>query len=182
MKRFFYFILIAISLVSCTTTRYGMKRATLDDVMDDIKSEYYVKGYYLTSELTGQDISTQITNTRDARNSIYEADNANAKVDEYAFQDSLGNTLKFAIAYNEALQENTMYLLDVNVIGREVSNLKDYESLCGKNSPIAQIKQIPQDQKVVVGDAAKTQKGVLWGCLGVGIVSVLISILVISGI
>ena len=148
--------MVATTLASCTTTRYGMKRTTLDVAMDDIKEEYLAKGFYLTSELTGQSISAQISNTRDARNSVYDADLANAKVDAYSFQDSIGNTLNFAIAYNEALNGNTMYLLDVNTIGCETSNPKDYESLCGKNSPIAKIKQIPQDEKVKVGDAKKT--------------------------
>ena len=114
----------------------------------------------------GQAISTQISNTRDARNSIYMADNANAKVDEYSFQDSKGNTLKFAVAYNEALQGNTMYLLDVSTIGCEVSNPQDFESLCGKDSPIEKIKLIPQDKPVEVGDAAKTQKLILYGAYG----------------
>ncbi len=174
MKRFFYFILIATTLVSCTTTRYGMTRATLNDAVDEIKADYYAKGYYLTSEQLEQVTSTQIiSNNRDARNSMYMADNANSKVDEYSFQDTMGNTLKFAIAYNEAYQNNTMYLLDVNTIGCETSNPKDYEPLCGRNSPLAKIKQIPQDKEVVVGDAAKTQKLVTvgaWSALGVAII------------
>lgn len=150
-----------------------MTRATLDNAMVGIKSEYNAKGYHLTSQQTGQAISTQISNTRDARNSIYEADNANAKVDAYSFQDSIGNTLKFAIAYNEALQGGTMYLLDVNTIGCEVSNPRDFESLCGDGSPIDKIRLIPQDKPVEVGDAAKTQKLIVYGAYGALAVAVI---------
>lgn len=172
-KRIIYFMAVVISLSSCTTTRYGMTLASLDDAMDGIKEEYSAKGYYLTSELTGQAISTQISNSRDARNSIYMADNANAKADVYSFQDSIGNTLKFSIAYNEALQGNTMYLLDVSTIGCETSNPKDFELLCGKNSPLAEIKRIPQDKEVVVGDAAKTQKLAIFGSLGACVIALI---------
>lgn len=173
MKTFKIICLLAISatLASCTTTRYGMARATLDNAIEDIKEEYSGKGFYLTSELTGQAISTQVSNTRDARNSIYSADNANAKADVYSFQDTAGNTLKFTIAYNEALQDKTMYLLDVSTIGCETSNPKDYTTLCGKNSPVGKIKQIPQDKEVVVGDAAGTEKLAIWGSLGACLVA-----------
>lgn len=167
MKRFFYFMLITITLTGCTTTKYGMTRAALDDAMEDVKSDYYAQGYYLISEHLEQVMSTQIiSNTRDARNSMYMADNVNTKVDEYSFQDTIGNKLKFAIAYNEAYQGNTMYLLDVNTIACETSNPMDYEPLCGKKSPLARIRQIPQDQEVIVGDAAKSEKLVVIGAYG----------------
>ena len=165
-KRFLLLIIAVTTLASCTTTRYGMTRSTLDNTMASVKEDYRAKGYYLTSEHMGQSISTQISNTRDARNSVYMADNANAKIDEYSFQDTIGNTLKFAITYNEALQGNTMYLLDVSTIGCEVSNPMNYESLCGKDSPIEKIRLIPQDKPVEVGDAAKTQKLVVYGAYG----------------
>ena len=179
-KQTLFLLAVSTVLASCTTTRYGMARTTLDDAVESIKEEYYEKGYYLTSEITGQAISSQFSNTRDARNSVYAADNANSKADYYAFQDSTGNTLQFTIAYNEAMQGQTMYLLDVGTIGCQTSNPKDYMSLCGKSSPISKIKQIPNDMKVVVGDMTKTQKTILWTSFIIGAGSILASIFFIS--
>lgn len=168
-------------LASCTTTRYGMPKKSLDNTMEEIKEEYHEMGYYLASENIGTAISQQISNTRDASNSVWAEDKANTKADFYSFQDTAGNTLSFAVAYNEALQGNTMYLLDVGMLGCEASNTKEYVNLCGKRAPINKIKQMPQDKPVTVGDAAATEKLMVWGSLGFLGASIIVTAVVLGG-
>lgn len=158
--------MVSVALMtSCTTTRYGMTKATFEETMDDVKSQVHEKGYYLSSENIGTSISEAFTNTRDAKNSIWDPDMANAKANVYHFEDSVGNTFDFTVGYNEALSKNVMYMLDATVLSCQTSNPKDYVSLCGKQSPVNSIKVIPQDKPVVVGDMAKSYKALIWWCI-----------------
>lgn len=174
------FAFIAI-MSSCTSTKYGMTKITFDETVEDVKMQVHEKGYYLSSESIGTAISASFTNTRDAKNSVWEADLANAKANVYHFVDSLGNTFDFTVGYNEALSKNTMYLLNTTVLSCQTSNPKDYMMLCGKQSAVNSIKVIPQDKPVVVGDMAKSYKSILWGCGIFCVGAIIVGVAVIGG-
>ena len=166
-------IVTAITLGSCTQTKNGMTKNTLENAIEDIKDDAAKNGYYLTSENTDMAISASITSSRDAKNSLYEADLANTKANQYNFADSAGNKFTFTVAYNEALSDNTLYVLETSVINCETSNAKDNLSLCGRNSAVGKIKTIPNDKPVVIGDAAGTVKGLLGLCVAIAVGSII---------
>ena len=158
-------VTFVVLISSCTTTKYGMTKDTFDETVEEVKLQVHEKGYYLSSEQIGTDLSASFTNTRDAKNSVLGADIANAKANIYQFVDSVGNTFNFVVGYNEALNGNTMYLLNTTVLSCETSNPKDYMSLCGKQSAVNSIKVIPQDKPVIIGDMAKSQKAIIWASI-----------------
>jgi hypothetical protein len=172
---------IVALLTSCTTTKYGMTKATFEETVEEVKYKVQEKGYYLSSENIGTGISAAFTNTRDAKNSVWDADLANAKANVYHFEDSAGNTFEFTVGYNEALSGNTMYLLDATVLSCQTSNPKDYMSLCGKQSAVNAIEVIPKDKPVVVGDMAKSIKAALWGCGIFCVGAIIVGVAVIGG-
>lgn len=159
-----------------------MTKATFDETVEEVKYQVQEKGYYLSSEQIGTDLSASFTNSRDAKNSVWEADIANTKANAYHFVDSVGNTFDFVVGYNEALNGNTMYLLDATVLTCKTSNPKDYMSLCGKQSAVNSIKVIPQDKPVTVGDMAKSYKAILWGCGIVLVGGIIAGFAIVGGI
>ena len=175
MKKTDFLCIIAVVLVltGCTQTKYGMTKSALENAIEDVKVDVQQKGYYMISENIGTDISATFSSSRDARNSVWSADLANTKVNQYHFADSAGNTFSFAVAYNEALSKNTLYVLETNVISCETSKPKDNLLLCGKESAVGKIKTLSNDKPIVVGDKAASEKTVTWlawGGLGAAII------------
>ena len=173
VKRIICVAMSVVLLGSCTQTKYGMTKATLENAIEEVKEDAQGKGYYLVSENIGSDISASFSSARDAKNSVWSADMENAKANQYRFADSAGNTFSFAVAYNEALSGNTMYLLETSVISCETSKPKDNLSLCGRESAVGKIKLIPNDKPVAVGDKAKSEKlvtGFAYGGLAAAII------------
>ena len=76
--------------------------------------------------------------------------------DTYHFADTLGNTMDYSISYQLNHKGDFYFVRDLQVNGCKTSNVKDYNRLCGSNSPTKTINTLPLDSQVELYDETKT--------------------------
>lgn len=76
--------------------------------------------------------------------------NEKVNINTYRFADNAGNTMQFQVQFKGGLDHtnSTFYINELSVVGCSTSNKKDYERLCGEQSPVWMLDTIQKDMTV----------------------------------
>lgn len=157
----------AVLLSSCTTTIPATSKAKMDETIDQVKYDLRQQGYYasgFSSEQKAVHDYGAKSSSGGAGHEDFES-NAIINVDTYRFENSDGNKMQFQVQYMVKEDKNGVYLAEVSTMGCESSKVQDYESLCGRHSPIKKLDSMPQDGKAKVANPV----GTLWLSIGLGV-------------
>ena len=152
-------IFATLCLSSCTTTYNVISKSALDKSVNQVSSEMEKYGYYPAGNSSDTRNEVTVTGQSYSKYSGYgtKMNNNYITSDTYRFADTVGNTMNFTIGYQLRRSDNGLfYVTEVEVKGCETSNVKDYNKLCGANSPKHLIETLPADQSVEIYDEAKT--------------------------
>jgi hypothetical protein len=160
----------AIFFSSCTITYPVTSRSTFDKTVNEVKSDLAKQGYAPSGSSTDTKNNVYVEETSYSKYAGYGSKMANDFVttDTYRFTHEDGSTMSFAVSY-KAKQDDSkglIYVTEVSTAGCETSNAKQYDALCGANSPVKKIETIPQDDSIEVLDiVGNTMLGVGLGIL-----------------
>lgn len=147
-------------LASCTDTRYVTAKSTFDKTISGVKTEMAQKGYAPSGSSTDTKNNVYVEGTSYSRYTGYGSKMANDFVttDTYRFTNENGQTMNFSVSYktNQDATQGLVYVTDVQTAGCETSDAKQYDAMCGSNSPVAKIDKMPQDASIEVTNVAKT--------------------------
>ena len=80
-------------------------------------------------------------------------DNDYMTTDKYMFTSSDGNTLSYSVSYKlNKSSDSVLFVSNITVPYCETSAPKDYSRMCGNNSPIRDIVQMPPNTSVKIFD------------------------------
>ena len=97
--------------------------------------------------------------------------------DTYRFSDADGNTMNYSVSYSaKQTSDGIPYVENLELCGCETSNPKDYERLCGNNSVVKQINDVPKDQKVEKLNVMNTTLAITGITLGLSLIISLIAL------
>ena len=169
----------AVLLTSCTITHPVTTRGTFDKTVDEIKSDLAKRGYAPSGSSTETKNNVYVEGTSYSKYTGYGSKMANDFVttDTYRFTHEDGSTLSFSVSYkaNQDPTKGLIYVTEVSNAGCETSNAKQYDALCGINSPVKKIESIPQDATIDVPDVmGNTLLGVGLGLLSGVLVAILL--------
>ena len=155
----FAVMFMLLSMTSCYHTEYVSSYSDYLERMNNVEVSLNKNGY----ELSGKE--------RDERNNVYVSaisystetgygtamNNDYITTDKYTFTDSVGDKMSFNIDYRLRLSyDSVLYVESVSVPQCATSNPKKYYMLCGPESPIYSIKNLPVDTEVKIYDEGGT--------------------------
>lgn len=164
----------AAILTGCTINHPVTSRSTFDSIVNDVKLDLARQGYAPSGSNTETKNNVYVEGTSYSKYTGYGSKMANDFVttDTYRFTNEDGGTMSFSVSYkaNQDASNGLVYVTEVSTAGCETSNAKQYDKLCGSNSPVKKIDNIPQDASIKVPDIlGNTLLGT-----GLGILSVVI--------
>ena len=149
-----------VLLSSCTTTYPVTSRSTFDKTIDEVKSDLAKQGYAPSGSSTDTKNNVYVEGTSYSRYTGYGSKMANDFVttDTYRFSHEDGSTMSFSVSYkaNQDPTKGLIYVTEVSTAGCETSNAKQYDVLCGSNSPIKKLNTLPQDASIEKTDVMGT--------------------------
>lgn len=136
-----------ILLASCTNTRLVTTKTTFDKSIEDVKLELANQGYAPSGSSSDTKNNMYVEGTSYSKYSGYGSKMANDFVttDTYRFTNEEGNTMNFSVSYKANQNKELIYVTDVHTSGCETSDAKQYNTLCGNESPVKQLDRLPQD-------------------------------------
>ena len=155
----YFSIMTLLCMSSCTTTYPVTSKALLDQALNHVAIELKKDGYYLAGSSTDTKNDVRITGQSYSNYSGYgtRLDNNYITSDTYRFADTIGNSMNFTVSYKKLkLNNGLIFVTNLQVKGCETSNVKEYTNLCGSNSPIKRLDNLPHDTSVSLYDANKT--------------------------
>ena len=138
-------------MTSCMDTFYVTQKATFDKAIQSVQSQMAQNGFSSTGSNTNTRNETVVTGVSYSKYTGYGSAMANNFItqDTYRFADTLGNTMNYSVSYSAKQSDNGIpYVENIEVCGCETSNPKDYERLCGNESFVKQINNVPKDQEI----------------------------------
>ncbi len=168
---------VLFGLSSCMDTYYVTKKSTFDDGVESVRSQMADRGFNSTGKKTNTRNETVVSGVSYSQYTGYGTAMANNFIteDTHSFADSLGNTMNYSVSYQaKQTQEGIQYVENLELCGCEASNPKEYEKLCGDDSPVKQINELPKDQKIEKMNVVNTSLAIVGVSLAV---SLLISML-----
>ena len=109
-----------------------------------------------------------------------ESEDGNLKRDKYTFQKNNGDIFEYTVEYNLRDKEDLKYVKDVRLCGCKVSNGSDYVELCGSNSQVQKLEDLPKDITVKEFSPKQLVGGLICTTLIIG--SLLTILLAASGL
>ena len=172
MRELCLFILLGILFgsSSCTQTKYVISKATLDKTMDSIKGQLLNEGYCLTGVTSSTNNENVVAGVSYSQYSGFGTAMANRFIthDTYKFTDTVGNMMSYSISYLLKQSEDGIpFVEELDLCGCETSNPKDYDKLCGSGDIINRVKEIPNNEPVLIKDAVGTVLVVAGVTLGI---------------
>lgn len=176
-KMLFFFLLLSVFVItSCTDTFYMTKKTTFDNAIRTVQAQMSEQGYFLNGTSSNTRNETVVTGVSYSRYTGYGTamDNNFITQDNYQFTDTLGNTMSFSVSYMaKQTDDGIPYVEDLELCGCETSNPKYYETLCGNESIVKQINDVPKDQKVEKVNVMNTTLAASGIILGITLIIVL---------
>ena len=150
----------AALITSCTISHPVTTRGTFDKTVDEIKSDLAKRGYAPSGSSTETKNNVYVEGTSYSKYTGYGSKMANDFVttDTYRFTHDDGSTMSFSVSY-KAMQDASnglVYVTEVSTAGCETSNAKQYDLLCGSNSPVNKINTMSQDASIQKTDILST--------------------------
>ena len=149
---------MVMGLSSCTTTYMVIKKSAMDNAINEVAVEMEKYGYYPAGSATDTKNEVIVTGQSYSKYSGYgtKMDNNYITSDVFRFADTLGNSMNYTVSYQLREKDKLFYVTDLYVKGCETSNVRDYNKLCGANSPKNIIERLPKDTPVSLYDETKT--------------------------
>ena len=164
---------------SCMDTYYVTKKSTFDTAIQSVQSQMATHGFSSTGSNTNTRNEAVVTGVSYSKYSGYGSAMANNFItqDTYRFADSLGNTMNYSVSYQaKQTNEGIPYVENIELCGCETSNPKDYDRLCGNDSFVKSINNVPKDQKVEEMNVINTTLAVSGIVLGASLLIALIAL------
>lgn len=146
-------------LSSCMDTFYVTNKATFDNEIRLIEAKMAERGLSSTGKKTNTRNEAVVSAVSYSRYSGYGTAMENNFIteDTYTFADSLGNTMNYSVSYEaKQTRDGVVYVENIDLCGCEVSNPKEYDKLCGVESPIRRINDMPRDQQIQMVNTTNT--------------------------
>lgn len=160
-------------------TYYVTKKTTFDNAISSVQSQMASQGFSSTGSNTNTRNETVVTGVSYSRYTGYGSAMANNFItqDTYRFADTLGNTMNYSVTYSaKQTTDGVPYVENLELCGCETSNPKDYEKLCGNESVVKQINDVPKDQKVEKLNVMNTTLAITGITLGLSLIISLITL------
>lgn len=172
-------VLGAVILSSCTITQPVTSKVVFDKTINEVKSDLAKQGYAPSGSSTDTRNNVYVEGTSYSKYTGYGSKMANDFIttDTYRFTHEDGSTMSFSVSYkaNQDATKGLIYVTEVSNAGCETSNAKQYEALCGSDSPLKKIDAIPQDSSIELPDVVgNTLLGIGLGVLAGGLVYVVL--------
>ena len=141
----------ALALSACTGPMYVTSVPTYNNTIDKVVAAIESQGYAF------QDMNHDHRNELRHETATFEGEsnshwmpNDLVNYDTYRFVDGSGNTMSFSVQYRSRTnhESGAVYYTDVQSDGCFTSNSKDYERLCGEDSPLRMLDTIQKDMIV----------------------------------
>lgn len=150
----------AMLFASCTITHPVTTRSTFEKAVSEVKSDLAKQGYAPSGSSTDTKNNVYVEGTSYSKYTGYGSKMANDFVttDTYRFTHEDGSTMSFSVSYkaNQDRTKGLVYVTEVSTAGCETSNAKQYDALCGSNSPVKKLNTLPQDASIVKTDVMGT--------------------------
>lgn len=130
------FALLAL-LTSCRTSEKVRSTTSYKKAVAEAQRELATDGYLLYDTKQSSDID-------------------GTRHDIYKLKDTLGNTMEYNVTYNVKNDDDIYYVENVQVGGCVTTDGKNYEKLCGIESPVNKIEKLEYDKKISHVSAGKT--------------------------
>ena len=152
MKKILMAGVMALVLTACVGPMYvtsiTVYNSTIDKVVAGIESEGY--NYVGMNHDTRNERRHEIAHMEGDNTYSAWIPNDKVNINTYRFVDNAGNTMQFQVQFKGGLDHtnSTFYINEVSVVGCSTSNKKDYERLCGEQSPVWTLDTIQKDKTV----------------------------------
>lgn len=143
---------MALALTGCVGPMYvtsiTVYNSTIDKVVAGIESEGYK--YVGMNHDTRNERRHEVAHMEGDNTYSAWIPNDKVNINTYRFVDNAGNTMQFQVQFKGGLDHtnSTFYINEVSVVGCSTSNKKDYERLCGEQSPVWTLDTIQKDMTV----------------------------------
>ena len=149
MRRILMTLAAALALTACVEPMYVTSAPMYDSSVDAVVAGIESTGYNFVGK------SHDTRNERRHAVAHMEGDNTYSSwipndivnVDTYNFADDAGNTMSFTVQFKAGIgaRDKSVYFTDVSVVGCSTSDKRDYERLCGEQSPVWMLDTIKKD-------------------------------------
>jgi hypothetical protein len=152
MKKILMAGVMALVLTACVGPMYvtsiTVYNSTIDKVVAGIESEGY--NYVGMNHDTRNERRHEVAHMEGDNTYSDWIPNDKVNINTYRFVDNAGNTMQFQVQFKGGLDHtnSTFYINEVSVVGCSTSNKKDYERLCGEQSPVWTLDTIQKDMTV----------------------------------
>ena len=152
MRKSIIVAIMALALTGCVGPMYvtsiTVYNSTIDKVVAGIESEGY--NYVGMNHDTRNERRHEVAHMEGDNPYSAWIPNDIVNLNTYSFADGVGNTMSFTVQYKGGGDHtnSTFYYTDVKVVGCSTSNKKDYERLCGEQSPVWTLNTIQKDMTV----------------------------------
>lgn len=152
MKKILMVGVMALVLTACVgpmhVTSITVYNSTIDKVVAGIENEGY--NYVGMNHDTRNERRHEIAHMEGDNTYSAWIPNDKVNINTYRFVDNAGNTMQFQVQFKGGLDHtnSTFYINEVKVVGCSTSNKKDYERLCGEQSPVWTLDTIQKDKTV----------------------------------
>ena len=152
MRKTFIAIIVSFALTGCVGPTYVTSiivyNSTIDKVVAGIESEGY--NYVGMNHDTRNERRHEVAHMEGDNTYSDWIPNDKVNINTYRFVDNAGNTMQFQVQFKGGLDHtnSTFYINEVSVVGCSTSNKKDYERLCGEQSPVWTLDTIQKDMTV----------------------------------
>jgi hypothetical protein len=152
MRKTFIAIIVSFALTGCVGPTYVTSiivyNSTIDKVVAGIESEGY--NYVGMNHDTRNERRHEVAHMEGDNTYSDWIPNDKVNINTYRFVDNAGNTMQFQVQFKGGLDHtnSTFYINEVSVVGCSTSNKKDYERLCGEQSPVWTLDTIQKDMTI----------------------------------
>lgn len=164
----------ATLLTGCGSTYSVTSKSMFNKTVNEVKADLAKQGYNLSGSNTETKNNVYVEGTSYSRYAGYGSKMANDFVttDTYHFTNEDGSTMSFSVAYkvNRDVFDGRAYVTEVSTVGCETSDARQYDMLCGNNSPVKKLGELPKDASIEVPDVVGNTLLVT----GLGLLSVVI--------
>ena len=186
IKLIYRFIVVVIitmlMLTSCYTTTNVISKQTFDNAIKETENSINKMGFYKNSESTATNSNVTSTSGIIYMPNVgyipyHDEKKDETIIDNYSYTDTLGNTVKYSIAYKlKESSDNILYIENPNIVSRITSNPNQYIIFFGTDSPIERLNYIPKSDSVSLFNEEGTLIGILFGTI-IGCVFMLLLLL-----
>ena len=173
------FLGVLIGFTSCMDTFYATKQSTFEKALTSVQTQMNNDGYEVVGSNSETKNNVYVSATSYSRYTGYGSKMENNFVtqDTYRFADEEGNTMNYSVSYSaKQTSDGVPYIQDIEVCGCETSNPKDYERLCGHESLVKQINNLPKDQELKQVNVANTTLAITGITIGLTLLITLIAL------